>query len=242
MSTQQQHQLADYFPTTAWLDNYQQALESSAELDETGAGWGVGWNGDFVFEIQDLPLEAYTVADLPDELWSALETAIEQLPADTVEDVVATAPDVVQEGIEAREGDINERAIAELRETRLADTPERIWPEFENLMPDILVDLIQELEDNVADGGTVYAWIGLKDGGCYEVETMQSLDEREFGMRLEAGYEQWVALTSGEMDVVQGIMSGDLELDGDMQKILQYSDAALTMTDVAAEMDKRYLF
>ena len=44
------------------------------------------------------------------------------------------------------------------------------------------------------------------------------------------------------IDVVEAIMSGKLELDGDMQKILQYSDAALTMTDVASDLDKRFLF
>jgi hypothetical protein len=37
-------------------------------------------------------------------------------------------------------------------------------------------------------------------------------------------------------------MGGDMEVDGDMQKILQYSDAAVSMTETSAETESRFLF
>jgi putative sterol carrier protein len=242
MSQVEAYPLEDYFPTTAWLEKYGQALDDDPELDDVGAGWGVDWNGDFVFEITDLPIETREVQDLPEEVWTALETGISQLPDDTMETVVDSAPQEIQDNIEAREGTLQERAVAELLETKIEDAPEKVWPGLRNVMPDILNDLLDQLEENVTEDGTVYAWIGLEDGGCYEVDTMLSLDERDKGFVLTGEYPKWVDLVNGDKDVVEGIMSGDFELDGDMQKILQYSDAALAMTDVAAELDKRFLF
>ncbi|WP_335999805.1 SCP2 sterol-binding domain-containing protein [Halorientalis halophila] len=243
MSTQgQQFELDDYFPTTAWLDRYQQALDDSEELEETGAGWGVDWNGDFVFEMENLPIEERTVNDLPEEVWEALEQGITQLPEDTLETVLEDAPEDVREGIESREGPLPERAAAELLETSVSEAPEKVWPGLRRVMPDIMDDLLDELEENVTDDGTVYAWIGLEDGGCYDTATMRSLDERDYGFVLTGDFDEWVDLVSGDLDVVEAIMSGKLELDGDMQKILQYSDAALSMTDVASGLDKRFLF
>ncbi|WP_424019710.1 SCP2 sterol-binding domain-containing protein [Halorientalis pallida] len=243
MSTQeQQFELDDYFPTTAWLTRYQHALDDSQELEDTGEGWGVGWNGDFVFEMQNLPIEERTVDDLPEEVWEALEQGITQLPEDTLETVLEDAPEDVAEGIEARDGPLPERAAQELLETKISEAPEKVWPGLRRVMPDIMDDLLTELEENVTDDGTVYAWIGLEDGGCYDTTTMDTLDERDHGFVLTGDFDQWVDLVNGDLDVVEAIMSGKLELDGDMQKILQYSDAALTMTDVASDLDKRFLF
>ncbi|MFB6164211.1 MAG: SCP2 sterol-binding domain-containing protein [Haloarculaceae archaeon] len=243
MSTQQeQYEFAEYWPTTAWLERYRVALDEDEELTETGAGWGVGWNGDFVFEITGLPIDEMTIRDMPEEVWSSLEQGISQLPDETLETVVENAPEDVREGIEAREGTLQERAVAELLETTIAESPDKVWEGLRNIMPDVMNDLLDELEDNVTDDGTVYAFIGLKDGGCDEVDTLGSLDERDKGFVITGEYDQWVRLVTDEMDVVEAIMSGKMELDGDMQKMLQYSDAALTMTDVASQLDKRFLF
>ena len=32
-------------------------LNGSEDLAKAGKGWGVDWNGDFIFQIEDLPLE-----------------------------------------------------------------------------------------------------------------------------------------------------------------------------------------
>ena len=45
------------FPTPDWLEEYVKRLNESKDLAELGKGWGVGWNGDFIFQLDDLPLE-----------------------------------------------------------------------------------------------------------------------------------------------------------------------------------------
>ena len=245
MSAQQEeetYELEEYWPTTAWLDVYEEDLTASEELSEKMSGWGQGFNGDFVFEINNLPIEENTVGDLPEEVWSALDTGIRQLPDSVLDTVLEDAPEEVQNGIEEREGPLAERAANELLETRIENAPDKVWEGLRRVMPEILDGLLEELEENVTDEGHVYAWIGLEDGDCTGTDTLMELDERDKGFVLTGEYEQWVRLVTGELDVVEGIMSGELELDGDMQKILQYSDAALLMTDIASETDKRFLF
>jgi hypothetical protein len=37
-------------------------------------------------------------------------------------------------------------------------------------------------------------------------------------------------------------MDGTFDLDGDMQKVMQYSQAAIVMTDLASEIDTEFEF
>jgi putative sterol carrier protein len=45
------------FPTPEWLDEYKKKLNESKDMEQAGKGWGVGWNGDFIFQIEELPIE-----------------------------------------------------------------------------------------------------------------------------------------------------------------------------------------
>jgi putative sterol carrier protein len=109
-------------------------------------------------------------------------------------------------------------------------------------MPDVLDALVDELDENVTDDGHVYAWLHIVDGDCLETATMMGPDEREHRVRIAGEWEQWVRLVSGEMDVIDGVMGGELEVTADMKNLLQHMEGAKTMVDVAAETDKRFLF
>lgn len=236
-----QHTTADYFPTDAWLENYRENLESSEELSDTGDGWGVGWEGAMIFHITDVPVTERTMADLPSEIVDAVEETLEELSDDDLDELVASAPDEVQSAIESRGGSTREAARAELLETTLADAPDRMWPELEAALPSLVTELVAQVEENVV-GDTVYSFLDLYDGGCREVEVLSSLDDREHGFVIRGDYDTWRDLVDGEANVINLIMGGQMEVDGDMQKILQYSDAAVVMTEVSAETPSRFLF
>ncbi|SDF17756.1 hypothetical protein [Halorientalis regularis] len=251
MSTQQEgtaadeltyYELHEYFPTTAWLETYAERLCESEALDREMDGWGTDWNGDFVFEIRNLPIFENAVNDLPEELWRNLGDAIRQLPDSTLEAVMQTAPEQIQENVEARTGTLQERASAELLETPLNESPEKVWPGLRNIMPDVLDSLVDELDEHVTDEGHVFAWLNMVDGDCRETATMQSVDEREHRVRLTGEYEDWKRLLSGELGLLDAVMGGTLNVTADMKNTLQYMDAQLVMVDVAAETDKRFLF
>jgi len=51
--------------TKAWLEEYRKMLNQSKEYKEAGKGWGVGWNGDFIFQIENIPVDKISFKDLP---------------------------------------------------------------------------------------------------------------------------------------------------------------------------------
>lgn len=241
MSTQQ-YTIEQYFPTEPWLETYREHLEDSDRLTETGAGWGVGWEGGMVFHITDIPLDERTIADLPEELVGFLDDRIDSLSNERLEEIVAAAPEQVRTDIESRPGSLREQAQAELMETSLSESVDLLWDELEAELPDLLVALMGQIEEHIVDGTTVYSHLELFDGGCEEVAILQDLGEREHGFVITGEYEQWKALVNGDANVISQIMGGKMQVDGDMQKILQYSDAAVSMTETAADTDSRFLF
>jgi len=58
------------FGTAAWFDDYMKKLNESADMKKAGKGWGVDWNGDFIFQVDEMPIEILNKLpdDIPDDL------------------------------------------------------------------------------------------------------------------------------------------------------------------------------
>jgi putative sterol carrier protein len=138
--------MAISYPSEEWIQEYQDRLNDSEEYSETGDGWGVGFNGDFVFHL---------VAD-------------DRLPEDR------------------------------------------------------------------------YFFVGLEDGQCTDAYEIEDPDEVDAGFVYRGDYSDWVRLNEGEVGAIDGMMSGVFELDGDMQKVMQYSDASTVQVETASEIDTEY--
>jgi putative sterol carrier protein len=103
--------------------------------------------------------------------------------------------------------------------------------------------LREDMEEYVVeeDGTYVgYSFVGLEGGECTDARLIQSKDEVDPGFVLAADDETWKQLMRSEIGVVDGMMSGEFEIEGDMQKVMQYSQAAITLTDIAAEIDAEF--
>ncbi len=68
------------FPTPEWLDKYVKKINESSEFEEAGRGWGVDWNGDFIFQVDDLPVDK--IDDIRDD---ALRKKLKELVEKYVE-------------------------------------------------------------------------------------------------------------------------------------------------------------
>jgi putative sterol carrier protein len=240
MSTQT-YATEQFFPTEPWLEAYHEAINADEEYADESEGWGVDFDGAFIFHITDVPLADRTVADLPEEIVGLIDETFDDLADEEVADIVAAAPDGVQSAIEDRDGD-REAAYDELMAVSLDDIADWMWPELEEEVPPLLVDLVEQVEQYIVDGDTVYAYIDLYDSECRGVDVVTSLDERSHGFVISGEYDDWKDLVGGEAGIIDQLMGGVMDLDGDMQKILQYSDAAVRLTDVAADTESRFLF
>jgi len=61
------------YPSLKWLEEYRKMLNQSKEYKEAGKGWGVGWNGDFIFQVDNIPVDKISVKDLPADVAKELK-------------------------------------------------------------------------------------------------------------------------------------------------------------------------
>lgn len=93
-----------------------------------------------------------------------------------------------------------------------------------------------ELDEYVREG-TGHALLGLAGGRCTAARLVADPGAVDVGFVLEGEYGAWKRLLRGEVGAVDGMMSGEFDLDGDLQKVLQYSEAATRLTDLAASVE-----
>ncbi|WP_255195313.1 SCP2 sterol-binding domain-containing protein [Halorarius litoreus] len=140
--------MAYAFPSEEWIQEYERRLNEDDAYQDASEGWGVGFNGDFIFHIG----------------------ADDRLPEDR------------------------------------------------------------------------YYFIGLENGDVYDCREIDSPDEVDWGFIIRGAYSDWVKLTKGEIGAIDGMMSGVFEIEGDMQKVLQYSNAAVAMTEVSSAIDTEFTY
>lgn len=161
---------AVYFPSQAWFAEYRERINANDEYAESASDWGVGFNGDFIFEMRGLPVEE-------------LDT---------------------------------------------------------EAMPEALRDEIDQYVSKEGNEYVGYSLLGLEGGECTEARLIESEDDVDAGFKLAADNETWKRLMEGDIGAVDGIMSGEFDIEGDMQKVMQYSQASVHLTESAAEIDAEY--
>lgn len=236
--------MADWFPSREWLESYRTNLNEDDTYEAESDGWGVEFNGDFLFVLTRLPLEETTLEDLPDELTTDLFDRIDALEDDEFECLRETATPAFDERLESTPeegGDERERFQQTLSDVSLAEVPDLVWPELEAYLRGDLESLLNQLETYVVDDTRVHAYVELEDGDCQRAELVEEPSARDPGFELEAPYETWTELVEGA-DVIESVMSNEMALDGEITRVLHYGDAAGAMGDVAGETDARYLF
>lgn len=141
--------MAYAFPSDGdeWIREYGRLLDANPEYDAAGSGWGVGFDGDFLFVVE------------PDDLY---------------------------------------------------------------------------------DGPPAHFFLGLEDGDCTNAYAVEDPEAEEYGFVFRGPYANWKKLFTGELGPVDGMMSGAFDIEGDMQKVLQYSDAAVEMTETGREIETEF--
>lgn len=155
------------FPSQAWFDEYKHAINENEEYGEAAADWGVGFDGDFLFITENMPIDGIDMDALPDDLREEMETYV--------------------------------------------------------------------------DGDTGYTYVGLEGGNCTDAYLIEDPDDVQAGFILRADYDVWKQLLRGDIGAIDGMMSGKFELEGDMNKVMQYSQAAATLTDISAGIDASFV-
>ena len=232
--------MSEWFPSEEWLSAYRTNLNESERYVAESDGWGVDFEGDFVFEIQRLPVEETTVGEFPDELTDGLRENITSLSDERARTLVDGAPAELDERLAEQDGDDRERLLNALLATPVVEVPDAVSSDLREELPSDLENLLTQLERYV-DDGTVRVYLDLYDGECREAVVLDPDDDCDPGFALQGPYENWKALTEGKK-VMDSVLGKDLDLDGSVTKIMSYADAADEMGDVASRTDSQPLF
>ncbi|MHA1232138.1 MAG: SCP2 sterol-binding domain-containing protein [Candidatus Helarchaeota archaeon] len=86
----------------------------------------------------------------------------------------------------------------------------------------------------------IRCFLDLKDGKCLGIKILDPDEDppRETGMTLRAPLYIWRKMAFKEINPIQALMSGDLELEGDMSLVMKYSKAAMMLADLTEKTDR----
>ncbi len=90
-----------------------------------------------------------------------------------------------------------------------------------------------EIEDDVS------AFVDLKDGKCLGIKILNPGEQppRKPIMTLIAPFIVWKKLALKELDPIQSLMAGKLQLQGDMSLAMRYAKAAMELANVVEKTD-----
>lgn len=233
--------MTNWFPSREWLGTYRDRLNENETYGEQSEGWGVDFDGSFVFEITELPVAETTLDDLPADLSDTFRERLESVSESRIEELIDDAPPELTERMDDVSADSpHERFITALFETEIEATPTVTWPDLCAEMPDDLDNLLDQLERYVHED-TVYASLDLHDGECRTAEVLEEPDGVTAAFVLTAPYTKWTELIDGA-DVIEAVMSQDMDLDGDITSVIVYPEAAQEMGDTAGRIETTFLF
>lgn len=155
------------------------------------------------------------IEDLP------LETTLGELPDEILEDV----PEVLRN---------------ELLDLELAEAPSVIGEEWRAGLPESTRNLLGQLENNVRDGA-IHAYIGLDEGTCTDVDVLDADETRDVGFVVRGDYGTWRKIVDGR-PAASAILSGDLAVEGNAARLVQYFAVLQLLGDIAADVETKHVF
>jgi putative sterol carrier protein len=100
----------------------------------------------------------------------------------------------------------------------------------------------EEFPELVGDSDQVHYYIGLEGGECTDAYQVDDLEDVDYGFEIIGPYENWKKLANGEIGAIDSLMSGQFELNGDMQRVMQYSDGAVEMVETATDIETNFIY
>ncbi|MCL4334974.1 MAG: SCP2 sterol-binding domain-containing protein [Candidatus Thermoplasmatota archaeon] len=114
---------------------------------------------------------------------------------------------------------------------------------------DIYKDSARDWEGDItfvcrADGplkNDIAMWLDLYHGECRDARYFQNAsDAPKSAFRYIGPFGNWVKLIQGQIDPLQGVLTGKFKLEGPMMKIMRYTKAAKELVRTASKIDTEF--
>ena len=101
-------------------------------------------------------------------------------------------------------------------------------------------DFVFIVEADHAYGNDAYLYLSLYHGKSPGAAELSRPDEKEVGYVLSAPFSTWCKVIEGKLDPIQGLMTRQLKLQGNMMMIMRYPRAAKEMIDCVKTIPTQY--
>jgi putative sterol carrier protein len=85
-----------------------------------------------------------------------------------------------------------------------------------------------------------YFHVQLEDGECRGVQEIDDPDDVDAGYKYKGEYTNWVRVNEGEVGPMAAMNAGLFDIEGDMQKIMEYAESSSALSEVGQEIDTEY--
>jgi len=107
---------------------------------------------------------------------------------------------------------------------------------YERAAKDWEGDFLFVVEPDEEFDDTAYLYLGLYHGKSPDAAVVDSEDARETEFVIRAPYGVWRKVVEGKLDPIQGMMTRQLKLSGNMMKVMRYPKAAQEIVACCAEV------
>lgn len=97
-------------------------------------------------------------------------------------------------------------------------------------------DFVFVVEPDAAYSDTTFLFLALRHGKSPGAELVAGRHERESEFVMSAPYGTWRRVIEGKLDPIQGMMTRQLRVEGNMMKIMRYPKAAKEIVDCCARI------
>jgi len=161
----------------------------------------------------------------------SIRLAIEELPL--AETTVGDLPDRALEGVP-------EEVARGLADLPLTELPETVDGHAREGLPEEVRDLLAQIETNVVDGA-LHVLLEIDGGDCADAEVFEHPGRRDPDFTVRGSYGTWREVVDGRPSA-SALLTGDLRVEGNQLRGLQYVTMFQLLGDVASEVETTHLF
>jgi putative sterol carrier protein len=87
---------------------------------------------------------------------------------------------------------------------------------------------------------TIYMYVDLYHGKAREACIVKDKSEKNPAYLMTATYGKWQKVVAGQLDPIQGMLTGQLKLKGNMVQVMKYVKAAQEIVKTCARIDTEF--
>jgi putative sterol carrier protein len=108
--------------------------------------------------------------------------------------------------------------------------------DYERAAKDWEGDFVFVIQPDEAYQDTAYLYLDLHHGKSPDAQALSSQDALDVEFVMQAPFTTWRQVIEGKLDPIQGMMTRQLKLTGNMMKIMRYPKAAKEIVDCCARV------